>query len=430
MATQAASNKGSMKKVVIAGMIGNGLEWYDYILYGHFAVILGKLFFPSSDPFISTMAVFGVFAAGFIMRPLGALFFGYLGDKYGRKTSLAASILLMAIPTGLLGLLPTYEQIGILAPILLTLIRLMQGAALGGEFSGSITYVVEHAPAHRRVLAGSTALISMMMGILIGSAVSAGVAAVLSPEDFESWGWRLPFIIGFFMGLIGLYIRSFLEESPEYEEVKSASGLSEKPVRELFSHYFKEIMVCTGLYMAVTIPFYMLTIYMKAFMTENVGYSERDSLNLNTISMLVVLAVIPLAAWIADKYGSKMVLRNSVIAMLFAAYPIFWLICSGDYGYALLGQLIFAVFLGFYISPIPAVFVNIFPIRVRYTGMAVACNLCAAVFGGTSPMVSSWLIKATGNNMAVAGYMIFACAVSLGTIAFLKCQHRSDYATA
>ncbi len=184
-----------MRKVVISGMIGNGLEWYDYALYGHMAAIISKLFFPSDDPFTSLIATFGVFAAGFAMRPIGAILFGYVGDRYGRKTSLAFSILLMAIPTAAIGLLPTYAQIGIWAPILLTVIRLLQGLSLGGEFSGSITFMVEHAPPDKRGIIGSAAVVSLVAGMLLGSLMATIFAKALSPEDFESWGWRVPFLL-------------------------------------------------------------------------------------------------------------------------------------------------------------------------------------------------------------------------------------------
>ena len=413
-------SKKSYRKIVLAGMIGNGLEWYDYALYGHFAAIISKLYFPNENPYMSLIVTFGVFAAGFIMRPIGALIFGYIGDKHGRKASLALSILLMAIPTSFIGLLPTYEQIGIFAPILLTVIRLMQGMALGGEFSGSITFLVEHAPQGKKGLAGSYSVMSLVMGILLGSAVATFFANVLDKEDFETWGWRVPFIIGFFIGMIGLYIRSFLDESPDYEHAKEYNQLSEKPVRELLTKHFGKIVLATGLYMAVTIPFYMLTVFMNTFMTKIVGFEMSDSLIINTISMFALLALIPLSAILSDKFGRKPVLLISVIVILLAAYPIFWLICQGSFSLALIGQVFFAAILAFYIAPIPTVLVEIFPTKVRYTGMAIACNLCAAIFGGTTPIIATWLIETTGTNLILSVYIAAAALISLVSVLVYK----------
>ncbi len=413
-------NKKSLRKVAIAGMIGNALEWYDYALYGNFAPIIAVLFFPSGNKTVSILITFGIFAAGFIMRPLGALIFGYIGDRYGRKISLAISILLMAIPTAFIGLLPTYAQIGLAAPILLTIIRLLQGIALGGEFCGSITYMVEHSTPKNRNFAGSLSVISLVMGMLLGSAVAALFAHNLSQTELYSWGWRVPFIIGLFIGLIGLYIRSFLSESPEYENAKEFDQLAAKPVRELFRNNSRGIIVATGLYMAVTVPFYMLSVFMNTFLAKFLNFSLSDALTLTTIGMLTLLVLVPLSAMLADKYGSRPVLFISVIMLGLVALPVFSLINQGQFGPAVIGIILFAGVLAFYIAPIPTVLVDIFPTRVRYTGMAVACNLCAALFGGTTPYIATKLIQQTGNNIVLAYYIIASTIISLISIMFMR----------
>ena len=413
-----------MKKVVVAGMVGNGLEWYDFALYGCLAAMLSTQFFPDSDPSVALIKTYGIFAAGFVMRPVGALFFGFLGDKYGRKMALAASILLMAIPTGLIGILPTYAQIGLLAPISLAILRLLQGVALGGEFSGSITYVVEHSPKKHRVLAGSTSIISLMLGVLLGSLVATVTAKVMGEAAFADWGWRIPFILGFFIGLIGLYIRSHLHESPEFVEAQETKNISERPVRELFTQHWKGILASTGFYMAVTIPFYLLTVFMNGYMEKFLGYSAGDAFLINTISMLTTTLVLPFAAMAADRRGVRPVLMIALVAMLFAAVPIYMLLDSGNFMLALLGQILFGVVLGIYIAPIPTVLVDIFPTRIRFTGMAVACNLCAATFGGTTPMFTAWMINTTGNHLMPAFYIIFSVLVSMLTMYLYKKESR------
>lgn len=410
----------SIRKVALAGMIGNGLEWYDYALYGSFSALISQLFFPASNPFVSLLLTYGVFASGFVMRPVGALLFGYIGDKYGRKASLAISILMMAIPTAFMGLLPTYAQIGLAAPIMLTILRLAQGLALGGEFSGCITYLVEHSNKKNRNFVGSLSVISLVMGVLFGMATATFFSNILDKEDLESWGWRIPFIIGFFIGLVGLFIRSRLSESPEYENAKEFNQLAEKPVRELFSKHRRAILLSSGLYMAVTIPFYMLTVFMNSFMSKILAYSLSETMLLTTIGMIVMLIFMPISSILSDKFGNRPVMTISAALLAVAAFPVFWLITQQDFVLALIGIIFFATVLSFYIAPIPTALVDLFPTRVRYTGMAVACNLCATVFGGTTPIVATKLIQTTGNNMILAFYIMAAALISLASLAYLK----------
>jgi len=410
-----------MKKVVVASMIGNGLEWYDYALYGHLATLISFHFFPTANPFVSLIATFGVFAAGFAMRPLGAIIFGYIGDRYGRKVSLTSSILLMAIPTGLLGILPTYETIGIWAPILLTIIRLLQGIAIGGEFSGSIIYVVEHSPANKRGLAGSTSIMSLMIGVLLGSGVASLFAELMSKADFESYGWRIPFIIGFFIGIIGLYIRTFLDESETFKEAKELGHLSKKPLKDILSKKYRgKLLIGLGAYMAVTIPFYLLTVFMNSFMSKVLGYSVQDALLINTICMFVLLALLPFSAILSDKIGRKPVLVASSLAYIVFAYPIFYLVALNSFYMALLGVLLFAIVVSFYVAVIPTLLVEIFPTSIRYTGVSLACNVCAAIFGGTAPIIATWLVKATGHNTILAIYIAFSAVISLVALFYYK----------
>ena len=225
-----------MRKILVSSMIGNALEWYDFVLYVQFSTIIGSLFFPSDNEFTSLLATFGIFAVGFVMRPIGGILFGILGDKFGRKSALVFSILMMAIPTALIGFLPTYEQVGIIAPISLTIIRLLQGLALGGGFSGCMTFIVEHAPSKQRGLIGSTSMFSLGAGVLLGIVVSLGFSKCLSPEDFISWGWRVPFIISLGIGMIAFYIRNNIDESPIYLEAKKHGNLSKTPVKEVLTH--------------------------------------------------------------------------------------------------------------------------------------------------------------------------------------------------
>ncbi len=413
-----------MKKIIIAGMIGNGLEWYDYALYGQFASVISTLFFPASNAYISLIQTYGVFAAGFAMRPVGAILFGFIGDRFGRRISLAISILMMAIPTALIGFLPTYQKIGIVAPVLLTIIRLMQGLSLGGELSGSIAFVVEHAPLKKRGLAGSSSLFSAVAGILFGSLVGTTAAQLLTPEQLADWGWRVPFIFGIVIGLVGLYIRAKLQESPTYLAAKDEGRLSEKPLREMFRHHTKELFIGIGIYLTVTVPFYMLVVFLLSFMVKFLGHTMPESLLMNSIALLVLLPVIPYSAMISDRIGRKPVLIFGAVSLLVFSYPIFMFLVQPGFVYPFIGHLVFAISLGVFLGPVPTMLVELFPTKVRYTGMALSYNICAALFGGTAPMVATWMIKETGSNMVVALYLIACSIITLFTLFFFRDKYR------
>ena len=409
----------AMRKVVLSGMIGNGLEWYDYALYGQVAWLLSKLFFPEGDELAGMLAVYGVFAAGFFIRPVGAVFFGWLGDTYGRRISMVVAILMMAIPTGCIGLLPTYAQVGILAPILLTLIRLLQGMSLGGEFSGSIAYIVEHAPPHRRGIAGAASLVSMMLGFLLGLAVVKSLLGYLGPEAFEAWGWRIPFLLGIVIGFVGFYIRHHCSESPTYEEAKACGAICKTPVREAFARHRVAMLSGFAIYITVTMPFYLTTVYFIGFSTKHLQLPAGTALEFSVYNMLALLVIMPLSAWLSDKVGRKKIMMMSATAILLAVYPLFgFMVVGAAPATVALVQLAFAVMLGFYVGPIAALLVELFPTSVRFTGMAIAYNVAAAIFGGTSPFVCEWLVNHFGDARAIACYVMGGCVVSLIALAF------------
>lgn len=414
----------SLKKVIISGMLGNGLEWYDYALYAQMSFIISELFFPGDNEVTKLIATFGVFAVGFLFRPLGAILFGYIGDRYGRRISLVIAILMMAIPTGCIGLLPTYEKIGIWAPILLTLIRIFQGLSLGGEFSGCITYIVEHSPQTKRGIAGSASVVSLIIGFLLGSFVSLLFVKGLSPEDFKSWGWRVPFLLGVVIGLIGMYIRHSCDESPAYEEAKREGHLSDKPVRVAIFEYPGTILKAFCLYISVTMPFYLTSVYLLSFTKTKLGFSADDALFINTATMIVMLFTVIVSAWLSDHIGRKKVMVFAAGFMMFAIFPLFMAMDVKTFAAVLLAQIILGVIVGIYIAPIPAVLVELFPTSIRYTGMALAYNFAAAIFGGTAPMVCEWLIKETGTYFSIAGYVVVCNIISLTALYLYKDKYK------
>lgn len=429
---------GGKTKVVVSGMLGNGLEWYDYALYGHMSIVFSKLFFPAGDSSQNLILTLLIFASGFIARPLGAIFFGRIGDKYGRKRALTLSMMMMAIPTGCIGLLPSYETIGIAAPILLTLIRIVQGLSLGGAYSGSISYVVEHAPPNQRAIMGSVIKLSLVVGFLFGSLVSTLVSIAVGDEAFYQWGWRLPFFLGVGIGFVGFYIRNHGEESPVYEKAKKDGALSPNPVRDTFFKHPGKMLRAFTAYIFVTVPFYIIAIYMIAYSKAHLGLTGEQALTINSISMACMFLLIYPAAWFADRIGRKWVLLLAIISMTIVVYPAFQLMQHGlvvdadgtittpaTFLYVLVAQCALALILGWYLGPIPATLVEIFPTSVRYTGMSLAYNLCA-ILGGFTPSLAEYMIKSTGSNTSIVPLMLGACLLSFICLFTYKDKWREE----
>lgn len=412
-----------MRKVVISGMIGNALEWYDYALYAQFAYIIGLKFFPETE-FVEILT-FALFAAGFLVRPIGGILFGQIGDRFGRRSALVIGIMMMAIPTAGIGLLPSYESIGIAAPITLAIIRLIQGFSLGGEFSGCIAYIVEHSPDNRRGLAGSASFVSMCLGMLLGVGVANAFSYALSEEDLLSWGWRIPFVFGLVIGLVGLYIRSHLSESPIYKAAKEGGYLSRTPLRETFTKHWRKLLMAIVIYINVTAPFYTTTVFMKYFM-YNLGYTEQQGSVVCAIILVTMTIVFPISAHISDKIGRKPVIIFGTILLILAIYPIFVALASMNYIWAILSQIIFAAIIGIYMGPVPTLLVELFPTRVRFTGVAISYNLSAAIFGGTTPMIGTALYQFSGNNLALAYYLTALAIFVLCIIIFYKETYKNN----
>lgn len=387
-------------------MIGNALEWYDFILYIQFSSIIGRLFFPATDQFTALLATFGIFAVGFIMRPIGGVLFGLLGDKFGRKSALVASILMMAIPTALIGFIPTYDQIGISAPICLTLMRLLQGLALGGGFSGCMAFIVEHAPDNKRGLIGSSSMFSLGAGVLAGILVSIGFSTWLPEKEFISWGWRLPFIISLVIGTVAFYIHNYVNESPVYLKLKEQGSLSKAPISNVFKHHWKKVLIAISIYITVTIPFYTFTAFFSTYLQRYAEMSLHDALIINGIAMLFCMAIMPFSSWLSDRYGRKPVLMVTAAIIGIVTYPAFQLLLQGGYYCPLLAQILFGTALGAYMGPVVATLVELFPSNVRYTALALSYNFSAAVFGGTTPIVFLNLINITNSAMSPVLYII------------------------
>jgi len=412
-----------LKRNTIGGVIGNVLEWYDFAVFGYFAAIIGGQFFPAEDQFAALINAFGVFAAGYMMRPLGGMIFGHVGDRVGRKRALQISVLMMAIPTTLLGLLPTYASIGIAAPIGLVVLRLIQGISVGGELIGSISFITEIAPPKKRGFYGSWTLFSAVAGVLLGSLVATIMHLVFDPTTLAAWGWRLPFLAGFLIGGFGLWMRKGMVESPDFEKMEQAGEVSKSPVIEALRQHPGQILHVVALVTTMAGGFYMLFVWWPTYLNTIVDPPVPHALLVNTVAMVALTAMIPLAGIASDRWGRKSVLVVSQLAFVVVAYPLFVITDHGVMLAALACQLVFALLMAGVQGPMPATMVEMFPTKTRFSGVAIGYNISMALFGGTAPLVSTWLIRATGDIAAPAYYLIALAVVSMLAALALRAPH-------
>jgi MFS transporter, MHS family, proline/betaine transporter len=408
------------RTAILAGVIGNVLEWYDFAVYGYFVPVISQLFFPNQTPLVSLLLTFSVFGVGFIMRPVGSLIFGQYGDRHGRKRALSAVILLMAVSTFAVGLLPTYASIGILAPLLLVLARLAQGLSGGGEWGGAAAYLVEYALPRRRGLTGSWQQVSVGGGFLLGSFTAAMLTTWISPENMLAWGWRIPFLLGVVVGVVGAIMRWRLDDTPKFAELASQGQVARSPLVEAFTTYRKPTLLAFGITLHNTVGYYAVLIYLTTWLTNIVKMPRHTALWIGTVSLLAFVIVVPFMGALSDRIGRRPLFIASCAGYVVLAYPLFLLASTGVPAYALIAQLILVVLLALYAGPGPAVYCELFPTKVRYTALSVGYNIPVAIFGGFAPFIATWLIQSTGNPLSPAFYVIAASLATLVTMIWVK----------
>lgn len=411
--------------LIAAGTAGNVMEWYDFAVYGYFAKTIGQHFFPAEDASTSLIAAFGVFAAGFLMRPLGGVIFGHIGDHVGRKAALTISVLAMAIPTFLIGLLPGHAVLGPTAAVLLVLLRMIQGLSVGGEYTTSIVFLVEGAGQNHRGFAGSWSGFGAVGGILLGSAVGAFITQVLTDEQVADWGWRVPFLAGLFVGLAGLFVRRHIPEMP-----KPATTSAHSPVWQALRTEWRTIARIGLLNVVNGAGFYIAFVYLVTYMETVSGLSEAAALQINTINMLALLAIYPFAGWCSDRLGRKPLLVAGIGGMLILSWPLFWALnhpTSESWNFT--GQLGFAILFGLFGGALPVTMVETTPPAVRCTAISVGYNLCVGVLGGLTPLIATWLIQRTHDDLAPAYYVMAAALVSLLAAWYLPTLARPEVTT-
>ncbi|MFK8252441.1 MFS transporter [Ancylobacter terrae] len=409
---------GASPGTMTAGALGNMLEWYDFGVYGFFATLFAQNFFPASDPLAGLLAAFGVFAASFLMRPIGGIVFGHVGDRYGRSVALYVSAGMMTLSTVAIGLLPTYATIGEAAPLALLGLRLLQGLSIGGEYSMSAIFLAESAPPRRRGLVTSLAGCGVGGGTLIGSGTAALTASLMSPEDLAAWGWRLPFLAGIVLGGATLVLRrAALAHPAPRKPIDEARGL---PFVAALREDGRAMLHAMVLNLALGSGFYVLFVYLTTFMQQVDRFTAAEALRVNTLAMLGLLVMLPLFAGLSDIIGRKKVIVGALAGMVMFTWPLFRLINGGDPQQVLLGQLGFAVLTAAYSGSIPATLAEMFRPATRCSALCFAYNLPLGLVGGTAPMVAVYLVDRQHDPMGPAVYLIGIALLSLLAALALK----------
>ena len=409
-----------IRRAVTGASIGNAVEWFDFAIYGFLATFIAGQFFPAGDETAALLNTFAIFAAAFFMRPLGGFVFGPLGDRIGRQRVLALVILLMSAATLGIGLLPTYGAIGVLAPLLLLVLRCLQGFSAGGEYGGGAVYLAEFATDERRGVTVTFMVWSGVLGFLLGSITVTLLQAVLSTAAMESYGWRIPFLIAGPLGLVGLYIRLRLSDTPQFAELSKSDQTAESPLREAVSTAWRSILQVIGLMIVFNIGYYVVFAFLPSYFIKTLQFSATDAFLSITLACLVALVLILPLAMLSDRIGRRPLLIGGAVAFAVLGYPLFLLLNTGSLAAAIAAHCVLAAIESVYVSTAVSAAVELFATRVRFSGFSIGYNVCVAVFGGTTPYIVTWLTAATGDAIAPAYYLVIAALVSLGVVLTLR----------
>ncbi|PLR39641.1 proline/glycine betaine transporter ProP [Chimaeribacter californicus] len=417
-----------LRKAITAASLGNAMEWFDFGVYGFVAYALGQVFFPGADPGVQMIAALATFSVPFLIRPLGGMFFGTLGDKYGRQKILSITIVIMSISTFCIGLIPSYNAIGIWAPILLLLAKMAQGFSVGGEYTGASIFVAEYSPDRRRGFMGSWLDFGSIAGFVLGAGIVVIISAVVGEARFLEWGWRLPFFLALPLGIIGLYLRNALEETPAFQqhvdklEQGDREGLRDGPkvsFKEIATRHWRSLLACIGLVLSTNVTYYMLLTYMPSYLSHNLHYAEDHGVMIIIAVMLGMLFVQPVMGLLSDRFGRRPFVIGGSIALLLLAVPCFMMINSHTTGLIFCGLLLLAVILNAFTGVMASSLPAMFPTHIRYSALASAFNI-SVLIAGLTPTIAAWLVESTGDLYMPGYYLMVVAIVGLATGIFMK----------
>ncbi len=413
---------GDLRRVVAASVIGATIEWYDFFLYGIVAgIVLNKLYFPGSDPVVSTMLAYATFAVGFVARPLGGVVFGHFGDKLGRKSMLVMTLMIMGVATVLIGLLPTYEQIGVAAPLLLLLLRILQGIGIGGEWGGAVLMAYEYAPEDKRGFYASLPQIGLAIGLCLASGVVA-VMSMLPDDQFMAWGWRIGFIASVILVGVGLYIRLKILETPEFARVKAAGEEAKIPFVDMIRRYPRNILLGMGARYIDGVFFNVFAVFSVVYLSNSVHVPRTTALWLVTLSAFVMIFAIPVFGKLSDRLGRPKTYALGSLLLAVCAYPSFMLLSTGDPLLVAIGIVIpFGLIYAMCYGPEAALFADLFDAKVRYTGISFVCQFSGIFASGLTPIIATYLLAAGGGKpWLICAYVVFAALVSMVSALAIK----------
>jgi MFS transporter, MHS family, shikimate and dehydroshikimate transport protein len=407
--------------VLASTVFGSIIEWYDFYIYGTAAaLVFGRLFFPASDPSVSTLAAFLTFAIGLFARPLGGIIFGHFGDRIGRKSMLLISLILMGVPTVLIGVLPTYESIGYLAPLSLVFLRIVQGLALGGEFGGAVLMAVEHSSQKTRSIYGSLPQLGVPGGVLLSTG-SFALASRMNEADFLNWGWRIPFLAGAILVIFGVFVRLRIAETPDFENTRKQGQIEAIPVVALVRRRLVSVLLLSGGKLGEVTLFFLTTVYLVSYATKSLGLPRDFVLTSIVIAAGVCFVNIPVAGWLGDRFGKRLIYGLGAVLLMFAAVPMFLLLETRDPTYVMIA---FITPLGFIFplmfGPQPSLYAAQFPPELRYTGISLGVALASATGGGLAPVIATGLVASYGNSVPIGVYMAGMAAISAISVFFMK----------
>ncbi|MFJ8200929.1 glycine betaine/L-proline transporter ProP [Streptomyces sp. NPDC096152] len=422
----------AVKRAVKAASLGNAMEWFDFGIYSYLAVTIGHVFFPSGNGTVQLLSSFATFAVSFLVRPIGGMVFGPMGDRIGRKRVLALTMIMMAVGTFAIGLIPSYAVIGFWAPVLLILFRLVQGFSTGGEYGGASTFIAEYAPDRRRGFFGSFLELGTLAGYVGAAGLVTVLTALLGDGGMESWGWRVPFLVAGPIGLIGLYLRLKLDETPAFQRLEDGSvhraseaastveTSAKGDLAKIFREYWPTLVLCVCLVAAYNITDYMLLSYMPTYLSDEMGYSETHGLLILIGTMVVLMLLINVVGNLSDRVGRKPLLMVGMLGFLFLSIPAFLLVKQGSLIAVSAGMLMLGLSLVCMLGTMSAALPALFPTQVRYGSLSIGYNLSTSLFGGTTPLVITALISATGSELMPAYYAMAAALVGVVAVACMK----------
>ena len=407
---------------IAAAVIGNALEWYDFIIFGFSTVIISQLFFPTHSEYASLLLATGTFGAGFFMRPVGGILLGIYADKHGRKAALQLIISLMTLAIAMIAFAPTYAAIGVAAPVIIVIARLLQGFSAGGEFASATAFLIESAPTESRGFYGSWQMFGQGLATLTGALIGALLTYSLAPSAFESWGWRIPFLFGLIIGPVGLYIRRHLEETEAFLEARQAPKERPGVFVALVTH-LRQVLACMGIVTATTISFYVILLYMPTFASTQLQLPMSAAFIAQSIGLTCFMILVPVSGALSDRFGRKPIIIGTLFLILGLAHPLFsWVHESPSLGNLITMQIILCSLLGAFAGPLSTALAEQFPVHVRSTLLAIAYNVAVLAFGGFALFFVTWLIQATGSPIAPVFYVMFGAIVGI-VAAFFLVEH-------